>query len=80
MLQDRGAATEAQDSRNWTALHRAANCGNKAIGRLLLDYGTSIEAQDMDESTALHSASGSGHKATVQLLLDREWEGMTDCR
>jgi ankyrin repeat protein len=80
LLQDRGAATEAQDSRNWTALHRAANCGNKAIVRLLLDYGTNIEAQDMNESTALHSASGGGHKATVQLLLDREWEGMTDCR
>ncbi|MDB4816692.1 ankyrin repeat domain-containing protein, partial [bacterium] len=57
----------------WTALHHAANVGNKEIVELLIANGADVNAKDDNLTlwTPLHKAASRGHNAIVEILLSR---------
>ena len=60
-----------RDGKGQTALHNAAENGQKFVVEFLLNRKANIEARDLDGLTALHLSSKKGHEETVRLLLDR---------
>ena len=59
-----------KDSREQTALHRAAQGGHLAIARLLLRKGANINAKDDKKEIPLHKAATYGHGGLIRLLLE----------
>lgn len=54
-----------------TALHRAAQAGNRALVRLLIARGADVSARDDLGATALHRAAESGSPETISELIRR---------
>lgn len=65
-----GAATEARDSRGFTALHWAALRGHWRVVDELVEAGAPVNAAAADGSTPLHGASHHDQPEAVRLLLD----------
>ena len=53
MLKERGANITCKDKQGWSALHKAAEFGFKAIIEYLLKEGTAINAPTKDGMTPL---------------------------
>ncbi|KAF2179667.1 ankyrin, partial [Zopfia rhizophila CBS 207.26] len=63
------ADANAKGGHGWTALHRAAERGHRAVARLLIVEGKAdVNAKDGHGRTALHWATQRGHEAVVRLL------------
>jgi ankyrin repeat protein len=60
LLLDWGAEIDAADHRGETALHVAAQCGNKAVVRILVKRGGAIDKINFEGQTALHLAALNG--------------------
>ncbi len=65
-----GAATEARDSRGFTALHWAALRGHWRVVDELVEAGAPVNAAAADGSTPLHGACHHDQPEAVRLLLD----------
>src|SRR2546430_2225049 len=63
----KGADIMAEDEHGWTALHKAATCGNRAVVLLLLENGARI-SKGIDGRTALHFAAEFGNEEIVRIL------------
>jgi ankyrin repeat protein len=55
-------------SRETTALHYAASCGDEAIVRLLLEKGSDVNVKNSFEMTPLDEAAQKGYESLVKLL------------
>jgi hypothetical protein len=66
-----GAAVDAQDAAEWTALHHAAAGGFTNVVSQLLDRGADPNARDAFDMTPLHWAATLGRAETVGLLARR---------
>ena len=60
----------AADSNGKTALHKAVECQDDRIVKLLLRYDADVNARNHAGRTALFIAAESSKRATVQLLLN----------
>lgn len=60
-------------NRRWrfTALHRAAGAGERAMAGLLLQYGAGIDARDIVNRTPLRHAAEAGHDRTAAFLIEQ---------
>ena len=71
-----GAEIEARDENGSTALHLAAQDGNKDEVRILLAHCADVKAKNVKGRTALHEAAckGSeaekGYESTIQMLIE----------
>jgi ankyrin repeat protein len=70
LLLEAGAAVDAVDEEDNTALHLAAWNGHTPVVQLLLDAQASVNAAGNERATALHYAAYDGHIEVVQLLLE----------
>ena len=70
-LLDQGANVNARDSKEKTALHRAAQAGFIKIINLLLKHGAEVNAQDEKGETPLFDAVRAGRKNAIELLLKK---------
>jgi ankyrin repeat protein len=61
----------AVDNKGMTALHRAAQHGDKVICQILVEKGSSLKAKDNSGNTPLHLAVSSNCKSVVQYLLEQ---------
>ena len=59
------------ETRDYTMLHIAAECGQEAVVQLLLENGAEMEAKDYYEATPLHCAAKKGQVAVLRLLLEK---------
>jgi ankyrin repeat protein len=64
-----GAALDARDSENMTALMWTADRGYSDIARILMDAGADINAQDKFGCTALFKAADKNHVGIVKMLV-----------
>lgn len=62
---------EATDRQDWTALHRAANCGHVEVVKMLIDSGANIEATGSSQWTLLHWAAKNGRGDILRMLLQQ---------
>jgi ankyrin repeat protein len=60
---------DPKDKNGKTALHYAAERGDKAMVTLLVDNGAEVDSQDKDGMSALHYAAQNGHKLIVEKLI-----------
>jgi uncharacterized protein len=67
-LLDRGAPVNARQQNGWTALHAAAQNGDRSSVELLLQYGADRVAGNDDGVTAIDLARKSGHPELMELL------------
>jgi cytohesin len=66
-----GAAVDARDNEDYTALHWAALRGNKALVSVLVAAGAAVGAVDKTyRATPLHLAVRAGHLAAAGALID----------
>jgi hypothetical protein len=68
-LLKKGAAVNARQEGEFTALHEAANSGNPAMTRLLLAHGADATLTTAEGKTALDIAQAKGHQEVAALLL-----------
>ncbi|KAL0371225.1 UNVERIFIED_CONTAM: Ankyrin repeat domain-containing protein 53 [Sesamum angustifolium] len=66
-----GADVKASDFKGMTALHYAAERGDKKLMQLLISQGAEVEAES-DHGTPLQRAASHGEKEAVQILLDHK--------
>ena len=65
------ANLEATDNKGKTALHIAAEKGDKASVKILVEAGAVLKALDNKNRTALHWAAASGNLPTVKYLIKK---------
>jgi ankyrin repeat protein len=70
-LLDEGYSVNTVDLYGRTALHIAAESGQKDTISLLLDFGARIDVLDGVQRTVLQGAATNGNTDAVKLLLDR---------
>lgn len=70
-LLNNGAAVDALDEFERTALMFASSGGYDHIVKLLLDHGADVNAQDRFDNTALMWACSGCHTLIVRLLLEK---------
>jgi len=68
-LLDHGADINIADGQRQTALHHAAQAGNKGMAELLLSRGADVNAKDFWGQDPLNLAAGKGFLAVVEVLL-----------
>jgi ankyrin repeat protein len=68
LLQERGAAVDAQDSGGRTALMRVTDAEDHATAPRRLEWDAAVEAVDEDGWTLLMWAAGEGREAVVGLV------------
>ena len=64
--------TDLDDDSGWTALLRAADCGNEGMVGFLLDKGADIEVCNPAKATPLSCAAENQHAQVVNLLISRD--------
>ena len=66
-----GAAPDARDNEDYTALHWAAMRGNKALIEVLVAAGAAVDAADRTfKATPLHLAVRAGHLSAAAALIE----------
>lgn len=85
LLLEHGADASLLDSRGWSPLHWAAQCGHSGVVRLLLDAeGTKAKVdpglRSFVGTTALHCASWDGHYDVIKLLLNCDENVDINCK
>jgi ankyrin repeat protein len=68
MLLERGAGVNAQQHLGWTALHEAANQGNREMAEALLRHGADPTLGNDDGKTSADIAAERGHTELVRLF------------
>ena len=68
MLLERGAPVNARQHLGWTALHEAANQGNREMAEALLRHGADPAAGNDDGKIPADVAAGRGHTELARLL------------
>jgi ankyrin repeat protein len=83
-LLSRGAPVNAKSKEDETALHYAAEAGNKEVVELLLASGAKVDAKNQQKRTSLALAASRGHGAAAEALIaagadleSRDGEGAT---
>jgi len=71
LIEDKGAAIEAECKNGRTPLLWAAANGYEAVIQQLLEKGSATETTDKNGRTSLSWAAGNGHAAVVQRLLEK---------
>ena len=69
-LVELGAAREARDYQDRTALHLAASDGVVSVIQKLVEVGAAREARDAHGATALLRAAKNGHVEAIQKLVE----------
>lgn len=59
LVEEHGAAVDARDGAQCTALHAASEGGHPVVVELLLHHGAEIDARNGRQQTPLHYACGS---------------------
>ncbi len=67
-LLEHGAPPNARQQQGWTAIHAAAQHGDRAMVELLLAHGADPATTNDDGTTPLQLANEKGHAEIVQLL------------
>jgi ankyrin repeat protein len=65
-----GASVGAQNHRQYTPLHLAAQYGHAEVCRALMEAGAVVGAQDDQQITPLHLAAQYGHAAVCRVLME----------
>jgi ankyrin repeat protein len=68
-LLTRGAPVDVADKSDETALHYAAEAGNKELVQLLLQAGAAVDAKNNCKRTPLALAAGRGHGEVAKILI-----------
>jgi ankyrin repeat protein len=68
VLLERGAPVNARQHLGWTALHEAANQGNREMAEALLRHGADPAAGNDDKKTPADVAAERGHTELARLL------------
>jgi ankyrin repeat protein len=68
VLLERGAPVNARQHLGWTALHEAANQGNREMAECLLRHGADPAAGNDEGKTAIEIANERGHTELAQMF------------
>jgi ankyrin repeat protein len=68
LLLKRGANPNATQEGGWTALHAAAQSGNRALAEALLANGADVNQRADNHQSSLDMALLKGHQDLVELL------------